>query len=72
MLNEEQKKEGYWIEEIDDRVLVWHNKNQIALLYKTSDIVEKVQDVVERRREQLRSRGGTCRNGAVDRAQTHD
>ena len=55
MLTEEQKKEGYWTEEIEDRVLVWHNKNQIALLYKTGDIVKKVQDVVERRREQLRS-----------------
>ena len=54
MLNEEQKKEGYWIEEIEDRVLVWHNRNQIALLYKTGDIIKKVQDVVEKRRKQLK------------------
>ena len=54
MLNEEQKKEGYWVEETNEGVLVWHNKNQIAFLLKTGDIVEKVQDVVERRRKQLK------------------
>ena len=54
-LTEEQEKEGYWAEcEGYDRVLVWHRKNQIALLYTSPDINKKVQDVVERRRRELK------------------
>ena len=53
-LNEEQQKEGYWVEPVEDRVLVWHHKSQIALLYVSPDINRKVQDVVERRRKQLK------------------
>jgi len=34
-------------------VLVWHKKNQIALLYKSPDI-EHVQEVVEKRRKELK------------------
>jgi len=53
-LTEEQEKEGYWTEVYQDRVLVWHKKNQIALLCKSSDIDRKVQEVVERRRKELK------------------
>jgi len=53
-LTEEQEKEGYWAEVCQDRVLVWHKKNQIALLYQSADIDRKVQEVVERRRKELK------------------
>lgn len=53
-LTGEQEKEGYWIELEGDRVLVWHKKNQVALLYSSSDINKKVQDVVEKRRRELK------------------
>ena len=54
-LTEEQEREGYWVEcEGSDRVLVWHRKNQIALLYISPDINKKVQDVIERRRRELK------------------
>jgi len=35
-------------------VLVWHKKNQIALLYKSPDIEHEVQEVVEKRRKELK------------------
>ncbi len=50
----EQQGEGYWAERSGEYVLVWHNKNQIALLAATEDIEAKIQDVVERRRKTLR------------------
>lgn len=53
-LTGEQEKEGYWIELEGDRVLVWHKKNQVALLYSSPDINKKVQDVVEKRRRELK------------------
>jgi hypothetical protein len=53
-LTEEQKKEGYWVEGCEDRMLVWHKKNQIALLYKSPDIDQKVQETIERRRKELK------------------
>ena len=53
-LTKEQKKEGYWVEDCEDRVLVWHGKNQIALLYRSPDINRKVQRVVEEKRRQLK------------------
>jgi len=53
-LTEEQEKEGYWVEDCQDRVLVWHKKNQIALLYKSPDIDRKVQETIERRRKEFR------------------
>jgi len=54
-LTPEQEKEEYWVEECQDRVLVWHKKNQIALLYKSPDIGRKVQETVERRRKELKA-----------------
>ena len=53
-LTEEQEKEGYWTEVCQDRVLVWHKKNQIALLLYSPDINRKVQEVVEGRRKELK------------------
>ena len=53
-LTEGQEKEGYWAEVCQDRVLVWHRNNQIALLYQSADIDRKVQEVVERRRKELK------------------
>ena len=53
-LTDEQAREGYWVEDCEDRVLVWHKKNQIALLYKSLDIEHKVQEVVEKRRKELK------------------
>ena len=53
-LKEVQQKEGYSLELSGDYVLVWHNNNQIALLSYSSDIDSKVQDVVERRRKELK------------------
>lgn len=53
-LTDEQARGGYWVEDCEDRVLVWHKKNQIALLYKSPDIEHKVQEVVEKRRKQLK------------------
>ena len=53
-LTEEQEKEGYWTEVCQDRVLVWHKKSQIALLYMSPDIDQKVQETVERRRQELK------------------
>ena len=53
-LNAEQEKEGYWVEQSGDTILVWHEKNQIALLYSSADINRKVQDIVEKRRKQLK------------------
>ena len=53
-LTEEQKKEGYRVEVSGEYVLVWHRNNQVALLRSTPDIQQKVQDVVEKRRQELR------------------
>ena len=53
-LKEVQQKEGYSLELSGNYVLVWHNNNQIALLSYSSDIDSKVQDVVERRRKELK------------------
>ena len=53
-LAEEQEKEGYRVEDCEDRVLVWHKKNQIALLYKSPDIDRKVQEMIGQRRKDLK------------------
>ena len=53
-LSAEQKKEGYRVEESGEYVLVWHNKNQIALLHSSPDISRKVQDSIEKRRKELK------------------
>lgn len=53
-LTEEQKKEGYWVEPSGSYVLVWHHKNQIALLLASPDINRKVKDVIERRQKELK------------------
>jgi len=53
-LTTEQEKEGYWLEERQDRLMVWHKKNQIALLYRSPDIGRKVQETIERRRSELK------------------
>ncbi len=53
-LTTEQEKEGYWVEDWQDRVLVWHKKDQIALLLKSPDIDRRVQETVERRRKELK------------------
>lgn len=53
-LNPDQEAEGYWLEKYANNVLVWHNKNQVALLSLSPDIERKVQDVVEKRRRELR------------------
>ena len=53
-LTDEQKNEGYWVEENAGNVLVWHHKNQIALLLGSADINRKVQSVVEKRRKELK------------------
>lgn len=53
-LTQEQEHEGYWVEEDAGNVLVWHNKNQIALLLGSADIERKAREVVEKRRKELR------------------
>ena len=53
-LTAEQEKEGYWVEPSGSYVMVWHNNNQIALLIDAPDINRKVQEVVERRRQELK------------------
>ena len=53
-LTEEQVKEGYRVEYSGSNVLVWHHNNQIALLLSSPDIRQKVHDVVERNRKQLK------------------
>ena len=53
-LTEDQQKEGFWIEQSENTVLVWHHNNQIALLLPSPDMNHKVQDVVQRRREELK------------------
>ena len=53
-LTKEQVKEGYRVEYSGSNVLVWHNNNQIALLLSSSDTRQKVHDVVERNRKQLK------------------
>lgn len=53
-LTEEQKKEGYRVEVHDNRVLVWHRQNQIALLLASPDIESRVRDLIERRRSRLK------------------
>jgi len=53
-LTEEHEKEGYCVEDCEDRVLVWHKNNQIALLYKSPNIDQKVQEIIERRKRELK------------------
>ncbi len=53
-LTEEQTKEGYWVEQSGNNVLVWHKNNQIALLCCSPDIDSKVLEVVERKRKKLK------------------
>ena len=51
-LTTEQEKEGYWLEERQDRLMMWHKKNQIDLLNKSPGIGRKVQETIERRRSE--------------------
>ncbi len=53
-LTEEQKQEGYWVETLEDRVLVWRKKNQLALLLASPDIQDRVQELIERKRRELK------------------
>jgi len=53
-LTEEQERDGYCVEGCEDRILVWHKKNQIALLYKSPDIDRKVQEMIGQRRKDLK------------------
>ena len=53
-LTGEQEKDGFWVEQNGDLVKVWHHNNTIALLLLSLDIHRKVQDVVERKRRELR------------------
>jgi len=53
-LTEEQEREGYRVEVSGSNVLVWHGNTQIALLCSSPDIDRKVQEVVERRRKELK------------------
>lgn len=53
-LSEQQKNDGYWVEQNGNYVLVWRKKNQVALLALSDDIGQKVRDVMERRRKELR------------------
>ncbi|HEY92516.1 MAG TPA: hypothetical protein G4O17_02075 [Dehalococcoidia bacterium] len=52
-LTDDQEKEGYRVEGCEDRVLVWHKQNRIALPYKSPDINQKVQETIERRRREF-------------------
>ena len=36
-LTEEQEREGYGVENCEDRALVWHKENQITLLHWSPD-----------------------------------
>jgi hypothetical protein len=53
-LKDDYQKKGYWAEKSEDYVLVWHRKNQIALLADSSDIDRQIEEVVERRIRELR------------------
>ena len=53
-LTEEQKREGFWIEILEERVLVWHKKNQLALLLASPDIQERVQEFIQRKRQEFK------------------
>ncbi len=53
-LSAEQEKEGYQTEWNGNNVLVWHRNNQIALLLGSADINKKVQDVIEKKRRDLK------------------
>lgn len=53
-LTEEQRSEGFWVEQSGENILVWHHNNQIALLLPSSDINRKVQQVIERKRAELK------------------
>jgi len=53
-LTKEQEREGYWIEVLEDRVLVWRKKNQLALLLVSPDIQDRVQELIERKRKELK------------------
>ena len=53
-LTEEQEREGYRVEQSGDNLLVWHRNNQVALLLSSPDIAGRVQEVVERRRGELK------------------
>jgi len=58
-LTDEQEKERYWVEHSGNLVKVWHHNNEIALLLFSPNIHHKVQDVVERRRRELRKTNGS-------------
>jgi|GEM_PF-1186292 hypothetical protein len=53
-LTDEQQKEGFWVEQSGENILVWHHNNQIALLLPSGDIERKVQEVIEQRRAELK------------------
>ncbi len=53
-LTGEQKQEDYWVEILEDRVLVWHKKNQLALLLASPDIQERVQELIQRKRQEFK------------------
>lgn len=58
MLTREQEQEGYRLEASGEYVLVWHHNNQIALLRATADIAKRVQELVERHRQELKAAAG--------------
>ncbi|MFC1945110.1 hypothetical protein ACFLX5_06545 [Chloroflexota bacterium] len=53
-LTKEQRQEGFWVEQNGNNIQVWKRNNQVALLLATPDIGQKVHEVVERRRKNLR------------------
>jgi len=46
------------VEQSGNNVLVLHRNNQVALLPSSPDIDRKAQEMVERRREELKEAGG--------------
>ena len=52
-LTPEQEKEGYWVEQSGNNVLVWHKNTHIGLLSYSPNIQRKIREVVEKRRKEL-------------------
>lgn len=53
-LTENQKRDGYRAERLGDSVLVWHKNTRIAVFPYSLDINHRVQQLLERRRRQLK------------------
>jgi hypothetical protein len=60
-ITEEQEKDGYGIEDLGDRTILYYKASQIALFYNSQETNQKIQEMIEKhkqRRKQVEEKTG--------------